>query len=192
MWREAAQQSDFDPGRRRPDGVVVDPESKVPAPVEEGDPSQGLVSLRTPVGEKAARKLVADFFAAMTSENLPELFSLFTSDAVYRSARGGTPMPLSEACRARVQRFDYQALRHAHVFDEDRVELYRFGDFDAPWQRPLPRPAGMRPFDVAVRVPLAMTHSSAGRLFGDELVFVVRRDSDALRIAEVVEDFLDW
>lgn len=186
---EAAR--DFE-GRRRPDGVVVDPRSELPAPVEQGDASQSLVSLKTPVSEKAARKVVATFFVAMADENLPELFSLFTSDAVFRSVRGGTPLPLSEAYRARVQRFDYQALRGARVFDEDRVELYRYGDFDGPLARPLPRPPGMRPSDVALRVPLTTTHSNAGRLFGDEVLFVVRRDGETLRIAEVIEDFLGW
>lgn len=177
---------------RRPDGVVVDPRSELPATAETAQPDGGLVGLRTPVGERSARKVVAAFFAAMTNEDMAALFSLFTSDALFRSSRDGAPIASSEAYRARAQRFDYQALRELPLFDEDRVELYRYDDFDAPWELPVARPPGMGPFDIALRVPMTTTHSSAGRLFGDELVFVVRRDGDALRIAGVVEDFLGW
>ena len=189
---EAVQRSDGEAKLRRPDGVVVDPQSELPATADAAEPDAGLVSLRAQVGEKSARKVVAAFFTAMTNEDMATLFSLFTSDALFRSSREGAPMPSSEAYRARAQRFEYQALREVPIFDEDRVELYRYDDFDAPWELPVARPPGMGPFDVALRVPMTTTHSSTGRLFGDELIFVVRRDGDALRIAGVVEDFLGW
>lgn len=191
-WAETARRNGLESRPREPDGVVVDPKSELPSTAEAAESDGSLVSLRTPIGARSARKLVTAFFSAMTGDELPAVFSLFTSDALYRSSKGGAPISLSEAYRARAQRFDYRALRHAPVFDEDRIELYRYEDFDVPWELPIARPPGMARDDVALRVPITTTHSSAGRLFGDELVFLVRRDGEALRIAGIVEDFLGW
>lgn len=190
---ETAQRSGHEPGlRRQPDGVLVDPKSEPPSPAEVAESDAGPIGLRAPISEKSARKLVGDFFAAMTNEELPALFSFFTADSLYRSSRGGAPIGSSEAYRARAQRFDYRALRNAPVFDEDRIELYRYDDFDVAWELPITRPVGMTRHDVVLRVPVTTTHSNAGRLFGDELILILRRDGEALRIAGIVEDFLGW
>jgi hypothetical protein len=43
--------------------------------------------------------------------------------------------------------------------------------------------------DVLVRVPVAQSHSGRTRVFGEELLLLLRPHRDGYRIAELVEDF---
>ena len=43
--------------------------------------------------------------------------------------------------------------------------------------------------DVVIRAPIITTHAGADRLFGDEIIFWLRRDGDRYKIYRILEDF---
>lgn len=178
---------------RRPDGVVVDPETELPASRAVVRSDIGLATLRAPLDERRARELMRAFFRAIATEDLPALASLLTEDASFRSPSGGERRGALEVYRARAARFDFFPLVSAKIFDEASVEAYRFEDFEAEMSLPIARPEGLEPKDLALRVPIATTHTQAGRVLGDEILLIVRRDDQGiLRIRAVVEEFLGW
>ena len=45
------------------------------------------------------------------------------------------------------------------------------------------------PTDVLIRVPIATSHVGSDRLFGDEIIFWLRREGDRYKIYRTLEDF---
>ena len=43
--------------------------------------------------------------------------------------------------------------------------------------------------DVVIRLPILTSHAGSDRLFGDEMIFWLRRDGDRYKIYRVLEDF---
>lgn len=177
---------------RRPDGVVFDPESAFPPPKISASPAEGVLSLKEPLSVDAARGVVAEFVDALTSDDFPRLASLLTTDASFRAPTRGSSARLVDIFRVRLRRFDYPALARARVYSKEDIEVYRFDDFDNAWKLPLPRPEEMAPGDMALRVPILETDSKTGRLFGDELLLVIRKEEGSPKIRAIIEEFLGW
>lgn len=182
---------------RRPDGVVVDPETKLPPAENEVRSDAKLAILRAPLDDRIAHELLGAFFRALATEDLPALAALLADDASFSPPSGGPKRKALEVYRARATRFDYFPLTRAKIFDEDKVETYRFEDFDAEHGLRTAFPTSLRedlrPTDLVLRVPIATTHTNAGRVLGDELLLIVRRDDrKELKIAAIFEDFLAW
>lgn len=177
---------------RRPDGVVVDPSTELPSPEEVASSEAGVATLRSPLAEPAARKLVRAFFRAIVREDLPALASLLTVDASFTAPAGGPKARVLDVYRTRMQRFDYLPLEETRLYDDLRIETYRFDDFDQGWPLPIARPSAMNRADLVLRIPLSITQTSAGRLFGDEIVLVIGREGREPRIRAVSEEFLGW
>jgi hypothetical protein len=174
---------------RRPDGVVVDPSPELPAAAEAADQGTGIVALKPPLPDRAARALVAAFLRAIVSENVEALSELATSDASV-AARGRTGAPsLIDHWRARLRHFRYRALASNILYHEPDIELYRYEDLEIPLPgRPL-RPPEMSPPDVLLRVPILVVRAGSERVFGDEMLFHLRRDKGRYVIRQLIEDF---
>jgi hypothetical protein len=173
---------------RRPDGVVVDPSSELPIVEDTADVASAIVALKPPLPGKAARIVVAAFFHAITGEDLDALSDLLTPDAnaPSRSRSGSTTMV--DHWRARMRHFHYRTLANDTLYQDADIELYRFDDLETlAAGRPL-RPPEMTRSDLLVRVPMLVVRAG-DRVFGDEIVFVLRRDKERFRIRQILEDF---
>jgi hypothetical protein len=174
---------------RRPDGVVVDPSPELPVAAEAVDNGTGIVALKPPLPDRAARAMVAAFLRAVVTENVEALSDLATSDATM-AARGRTGTPsLVDHWRARMRHFRYRTLASDILYQEADIELYRYQDLEAPLPgRPL-RPAEMAPPDVLLRVPILIVRAGSERVFGDDMLFHLRRDKERYVIRQMIEDF---
>ena len=174
---------------RRPDGVAVDPTPGLSAPSDATKTDDPVAVLRPPLSEKAVRALLASFFRSIASENPEALASLLTSDAVATTrSRGGSAL-LIDHWRARMRRLGYRRLPAEAVYDDANVEIYRHEDLDIVRSGRPVRPPTMTRSDLLARVPIATPRAGNDRLFGDEILFLLRRDTDTVRIREVLEDF---
>ena len=174
---------------RRPDGVVVDPSPELPAAAEAGDPASTLVALTPPLPDKAARGVVAAFFHAVVAEDVDALAELATPDAsASAKARGGSSS-IVDHWRTRMRHFRYRTLVNDVLYQDADIELYRYDDLEtAAVGRPA-RPPEMAHTDLLLRVPLVVVRAGNERAFGDEIVFLLRREKERLRIREIFEDF---
>jgi hypothetical protein len=181
-----ATATDLPDAPRRPDGVVVDPRSELPPGEDRADASSGLVALKPPLPDKAARSVIAAFFRAITSENLDALADLLTADANAPSRIRGGSTSMVDHWRARIRHFHYRSLAGDVLYQDADLEFYRFDDLESPG-RPS-RPPEMTKSDLMVRVPMLIVRAG-DRVFGDEMLFVLRREKDRFRIRQILEDF---
>jgi hypothetical protein len=174
---------------RRPDGVVVDPSPELPVAADAVDKGTGIVALKPALPDRAARAMVTAFLRAVVTENAEALAELLTNDATM-AARGRTGTPsLVDHWRARMRHFRYRALASDILFQEADIELYRYEDLETPLPgRPL-RPAEMTPPDVLLRVPILVVRAGSERVFGDDMLFHLRRDKGRYVIRQIIEDF---
>jgi hypothetical protein len=180
-----AESSDS-PALRRPDAVLLEPVVARPPTVAHAD-AQGVVALRTPIGEGAVAAVVRGWIDAWQRESLDALADMLSPDAVpIESSHGHGRAALLDSFRQRLQAHDYARLTGLEVLRPDRIERADYEDLAAIAGRS--RPPEMRPDDLYIRVPLELTHVAGERLFGDVLVFVLRREDGKLRIAAYGED----
>jgi hypothetical protein len=174
---------------RRPDGVVVDPSPELPIATEAVETGSGIVALKPPLPDRAARTMVAAFFRAVVTENMDAMAELVTSDATL-AARGRSGSPsLVDHWRARLRHFRYRAVASEILYQEGDVELYRYEDLEPPLPGRTMRPPEMAPTDVLLRVPILVVRAGSDRVFGDDMLFHLRRDKRRYLIRQVIEDF---
>jgi hypothetical protein len=190
-------------GPRRPDGVVVDPSPEFPAAADDAtsshpsntrrgdtaDVEAALVALKPPLPDKLARTVVAAFFRAVVAEDAEAIGGLVTADATTPvKARGGA-LGIADLWRSRLRQFRYRTLANDVLYQEADVELYRYDDLEALLPgRPF-RPPEMARTDLLLRVPLLVVRAGSDRVFGDEMLFLLRRDKSRYRIRQLIEDF---
>jgi hypothetical protein len=174
---------------RRPDGVVVDPSPELPVAAEAADRGNGIVALKPPLPDRAARAMVAAFMRSIVQENVEALTELSAIDATV-AARGRTGAPsLVDHWRARMRHFRYRTLAGEVLYRDADIELYRYEDLETPLPgRPL-RPPEMVRTDVLLRVPILVVRAGSERVFGDDILFHLRRDKGRYVIRQLVEDF---
>ncbi len=177
---------------RRPDGVAVDLTSEPPGPRIRADATDKVVTLVTPLSVKTAMTSVRGFFAALRAEDITALLQAVDSAALVYDTKIGAKrsvVSLSSLWRQRFRQHVYQELATRLIYREADVRTYR-GDQLAMLPvsvryLPLLQPS---PTDVVLRVPI-VTHSIDNRrVFGDELIFWLRRESDRFVIYRVAED----
>lgn len=174
---------------RRPDGVAVDLEGSLPNPQSTGNTNAGLVPLKEPVDTSQAVDAVRTFFHAVSEENMEVLRSVLASDAQLMPLVGGNPDRVDRQWERRFSKLDYTALGSEPLYRESMIEVYRFEDLNEPMAgRPL-RPAAMVADDVLIRVPVTRTRFGIDRVFGSEILFLMRRESRAFLINTIHEDF---
>jgi hypothetical protein len=176
-------------GPRRPDGVVVDPSPDLPPAVDVGEAEAALVALKPPLPERAAQSVVAAFFRAVVTEDLEALSDLATPDASTPNRGRGSAASILDHWRGRMRHFRYRSLAGEMLYQEADVELYRYDDLETLAVGRPARPPEMARSDLLLRVPMLVVRAGSDRAFGDEILFLLRRDKDRFRIRQIMEDF---
>ncbi len=174
---------------RRPDGVAVDLEGSLPPAKTTGSTQSGLVPLKEPVDISQAMHAVRTFFRGISDEDMDLMRSVLAGDAQLLPIGTGNGMRAERHWERRFRKLDYTALGSEPLYRESMVETYRYEDLDEPMAgRPL-RPAAMVPEDVLIRVLVTRTRFGIDRVFGPEILFVLRREGRVFEIQTVHEDF---
>lgn len=178
---------------RKPDGVAIDPASATMGPADRAGSEEGVVTLRSPLGVDLATAMITEFFSRVVAEDDDALAELFTRDAIAVTAgpsggMGQTPGALLW-WEQRFRRLDYGKMAGEVLFRESELEVYRSEDvLDATPHRAI-RTEALNDNDVIIRAPVVTPRSGQSRLFGDEIVFWLRRDGDRFKIFRILEDF---
>ena len=186
-----ATASSIESARRRPDGVAVDPTGEPPRAREHARTSDRLVTLRTPLGADRAVDTVSELFRKIVIEDSDGMEALFTREATTSTGNPGTSAtPLSVLWwQQRFRRLDYTRLAGEPIFREAELEIYRADDDVEALPHPAIRLDALGETDVVIRLPILTSHLGADRLFGEEMIFWLRRDGDRYKIYRVIEDF---
>lgn len=178
--------------KRRPDGVVIDPESAPPPPRDRASAEDGMVTLRSPLGPEVAIETVRELFRRVVARNTDNLSELFTTNAQPLSAYPGgygVPDRAWDWWVQRMRRLDYSKLAGEVLFRESDIEIFRASDaIDAP-PHPAIRTETLDESDVILRVTMLAGTNGTDRYFGDTIVFWLRRDGDSYKIYRQLEDF---
>jgi hypothetical protein len=173
---------------RRPEGVVLEPELKVPD-AEERAVAGGIVSLRMPTATSEVEAFVRRMLEACVAESLPELAHLFAPDAPFFVGPRATVSAI-DTYRNRLRAFDYGKLRGSAVAKWDDAEILREDEL-AGRRAPMlsdPRFPSLQAGDVFVHVPIELPRNVSEPLFGDAVWFLLRRSGDRLVAVVVGED----
>jgi hypothetical protein len=173
---------------RRAPAVAVDPAAELPPAANGVDSERGLVALRAPQDPEAARETVRSFFRAIVHGSYDELEPLMTEDAWLQAGAMVGRQRARQYWQMRLSRLDYISLAGSSVYREGELETYRAEDVSR--LRP-PRALGVmaQGDDIVVRVPISTPRSGKTRLFGDEILFVLRPQGTKYSIVEMTEDF---
>lgn len=179
--------------RRRPDGVAVDPTSTPPNAKDVAATTDGLVTLRTPVGLEQAYTTVQTFFQAITDEDADLLGTVLTRDALNTNpAHAGGPAGSPSASlfwAHRFRRLDYTKLAGEVIYRENDLEVYRAGEELGLSPHPAVRTDALGPGDIVLRVPVLTARLGTERFFGDEILIWLRRTGNEYKIYRLLEEF---
>jgi hypothetical protein len=177
-----------EPERRRPPGVAHDPSPVLPTARASADASEQLVVLSAPQGHDADRQLIHRFFDAVTENDVSTLESLFGAEARVKTGSGNNYVAAVQFWKSRLQRLDYGALRGRSVFRDHALEFYSAADLEALGsERRIP--LDVAESQIAVRVALNTQLKQGQRLFGDEMVFLLKPTHSGYEIVEIFEEF---
>lgn len=165
---------------RRPDGVVLETPQSLPTPTDRAE-AGGVIALRAPVPEEDVEDVVRQYLRAFEREDEAALVGLLAEDATSLSRPGSTRQQLVDGWRTKLKSFDYQRIGGAEIARFAMMERYTYEAFAGG--EPVPRPSSMRPGDLYVRVPMSLSRLGADPLFGETIVFLLRREDGRLRIA---------
>lgn len=178
---------------RRPDGVAVDPTSAPPPARPRADVTDGVVTLRTPLGHEDALRTIRSFFEAVTAEDLGRLSAVATPTALVSDTRNGALDRVQNygfLWRQRFAKHDFLGLEATTLYRESEIETFDLRD-------PASLPAELQlasageapePEDVIVRVHILAPTSAGTRLFGDTLTFWLRRDAERYVVGRIAEE----
>jgi hypothetical protein len=181
--------SELPEGPRHPDGVAVDPASSEPAARVEAEAKDGIVTLKTPLGTDRALATVDELFRRIIAEDKEKLPELFTRDAVSVSPGGGATVNAVAWWTQRFNKLDYPKLAGEPIFRRSEAEVVRGEAALEAASSPAMRSEVLGDDDVVIRAPIVTTHAGADRLFGDEIIFWLKRDGDRYKIHRMLEDF---
>ena len=175
--------------RRKPDGVAIDRDSAIPSARSTGSTTDVLLPLKEPVDLSEAMQPVRVFFRAVAAEDMDLLLTVLDEAAEQVNLEADTKASSKQHWLRRFEKFEYAPFAVAPPYRESMVETYRFSDLDELMPGRPSRPSGMEPHDVLIRVPIAQTTYGYEHMFGDEILFLVRRNGLAIQIFTVFEDF---
>ncbi len=174
---------------RRADGVSVDLETALPPALEKVQSDQPVTALLAPTDPETAKAAVRTFIDAVVREDLQTLRGVLAADATGSLTTNSAASPLEGQWERRVRKLDYLALGAQPIFRESAVETYRYQDLDQlEGDRPA-KPPALSSNDVVIRVPIDIRRVGTERLFGDEMIFVLRRADGLFKVRAIVEDF---
>jgi hypothetical protein len=168
---------------RHPDAVVIESPSALPSPSTHAE-ARGVVTLRPALEPDAIETLVERWLAAWEHESIDGLAALLTDDAEPLDGTGHGRAGLLEAFRQRFQAHDYTRLAGQPVMRTDRIARWEYDELDAGDAAGAIGPAvsAVHPGETLVRVPIDVTREAGDKLFGDALLFVVRREDGKLAV----------
>jgi len=180
--------SELDSSPRRAPGVAVDPTSELPKSAPAAHSEDGVVVLKAPLDPESAREMVRAFFRAVSQGSYSDLEAVLPDEAWLSAGAMAGRQKARQYWQQRLSRLDYASLAGTTVFREGELETYRAADLAA--LRP-PRVLGVvaQGDDVIVRVPIATPRTGKTRLFGDEIVFLLRPAGSKFQIVDMSEDF---
>lgn len=172
----------------RPPGVSVDLRNELPAAAPESPAERGLATVSAPLSHEAARRSVRGFFEAVAAESVAELEYIVDGRAWLRSDASGSRQRARSFWRTRFARLDYSRVAPEAVYRERDVEMYTSDELAtlAPERGIDVQPS---PGDLVVRVPIVGGRDRQNRLFGEQMLLVLRHDGERFRIVELFEDF---
>ena len=159
---------------------MLEPPPAMPSVVERAD-TRGVIALREPLGGDALREVVLAVADAWQRESVEQLMALLTNDAGPLEARSRGRATLAETWRQRMHAHEYRRLAGMTLVRVERIERYRWEDLSTPDSPP--RPPEMHTDELYVRVPLEVTRIAGERLFGQELLLLLRREEGKYKIA---------
>lgn len=154
----------------RPPGIALDPVLGLPHAAASAEPIAGLAVLSEPVDPEPARRVVRAFFEAVVVESIPALEQVVERGAHTRPNTKTRAEPALPWWQRRFERLDYTALGAEVFYRRSDMEARTARDAGAPGR---PLPTNPRGDDVVVRV--AISGQAADKLFGSELVFLVKK-----------------
>ncbi|MCS6900476.1 MAG: hypothetical protein RMJ98_12640 [Myxococcales bacterium] len=180
----------LEPSRRLPDGVALDP---LPAPVSPvllaEAPSPWSVALLPPLPVEAALHVLRRVLNALVSEDLSEIQPLLAPRSSWLNPQSNSSAPLLHHFRERIRRLDYEPLASSPLLRESDTEVFTPEDLDALLPGRPRRPPEMQPGDVLLRVRILTPRVGADRLFGDELLVMLRPERGGYLIQRWQEEF---
>jgi hypothetical protein len=177
------------PPAQRPDGITFDPAAQWPPAADTATTHTPVAVLQPPLPDKAVAAVLSAFFRSIVDNDTRAMANLLTDDAIAATGSGGSVSPLLDAWRARMRRFSYRKLAGQAVYDPTAVEVYRYADLADGQPGQPARPPAMTPSDLLARVPMAAPQIGSDRLFGDQIVFLLRPADGRLQIRAASEDF---
>jgi hypothetical protein len=163
----------------------VDRVVALPKAAESATADHGIVVLTEPVDTRAARRVVEAFFAAIVDEALDDLGVLCEASATQIGSRSRKER-LVASWQRRFERLDYRSLSTEVFYRPSEMEIHTARDAAAVRSfRFLPAPP--KGAEVLIRTPIV--GANASRLFGGDLVFLLKPGGAGYKIAEVFEDF---
>ena len=168
---------------RKPDGIAIDPPMQTPPAREQANASDGIVTLRSPLGAEAARSVVTRFFQVIVNEDREGLRKLLAPTAIaYNPASNARENAVAYWSR-RFDSLDYRLLTTGSLFREDTIELYRADQWVGGALGDETEPSDII---AHVRVPPVGT----GRpLLGESVTFQLKRIDNRFVIAKLTEEF---
>jgi hypothetical protein len=165
---------------RRPDGVAVEPTPALPSPSDHAE-AQGVVALREPLADKDVEDVVRAYIRGFEREEPDALAQLLAQDAAPLGRPGASRQQLIESWRTKIKSYEYQRLSGSDVARYSEIERLTY---EAVGAHPTyVRPPEMRQGDLYVRVPIMTPRLNGEQLFGDVVVFLLRREDGRLKIA---------
>jgi len=143
--------------------------------------ARGVIALREPMAEDAVRAVMEQMAGAWQLGSLEGLLALLTADAGPIDARAQGRGPLVEGWRQRLHAHEYARLAGVDLVRPERAERWTWdelGGFDGP-----ARPADMRPDELYVRAPLEVTYIANEKVFGDEMVLLLRPEDGRYKVS---------
>lgn len=183
---ETVTQFDDDTPRHAP-GVSVDPVSELPPSQPRADTATGVVVLTTPADTAQGREAVKRFFRAVSTESIEDLEAELQERAQIQIGSGAR-LPVGVFWRQRFSKLDYASLAGSTLYRDRELETYRGSDL-SEMSPPRRFPISVPPDAVLIRVKLTVTRTGRTRMFGDEMLFLLRPETEGYKISEVVEDF---
>jgi hypothetical protein len=167
---------------RHPDGVVIESPSALPSPSTRAE-ARGVVTLRPGLAPDAIEAVLERWLAAWEHESIDGLAALLTDDAQPLDGTGHGRAGLLDAFRQRFQAHDYTRIAGQPVMRSDRIERWEYDDLDTGNAADATGLAvsAVHPGETLVRVPID-TRESGEKLFGDALLFVLRREDGKLAV----------
>jgi hypothetical protein len=181
----------WEPARRQPDGIALDPLPAAVAPARRGDSgSPFALVLASPQPADAPLVLLRQLLDALVREDQAALTQAFSPRAVWiNPAQAGQAGDALGHYRERLRRLDYGRLDGLLLFQEADVELYTFDDLEFPLPGRPARPVEMLQGDVYLRFHVLVPRLGVERFFADDMALIVRPEGGRLRVSFTFEDF---